>query len=111
METANVMVTHNTERDNYYLYATQERSLISIYTLTKYRGLQPWRRYSKPEWRHPLRIARAPRKRSANHVPPSAKSMPSKGPADEPLNYTTKAYCHALALGPAPSPRPFTKAR
>ena len=45
METANVMVTHNTERDNYYLSATQGRSLINIYTLTKYPGDLPGRRY------------------------------------------------------------------
>ena len=70
----NVIVTHNTGRDHYYLHATHERSPINIYTFTTHPGLQPPRHHLRPAWKHPLHVARTPRKRPAHHAPPPADS-------------------------------------
>ena len=72
--TQNVIVTHNTGRDHYYLHATHERAPITIYTFTTYSGLQPPRQHPQPAWRHPLHVAPTPRKRPAHHPPPPADS-------------------------------------
>ena len=72
--TPNVIVTHNTGRDHYYLHATHERSPITIYTFTTYPGLRPPQNYARPAWKHPLHVAPNPRKRPENHAPPPADS-------------------------------------
>ena len=46
--TPNVIVTHNTGRDHYYLQATHERSPITVYTFTTYPGLQPPQHHLRP---------------------------------------------------------------
>ena len=46
--TPNVIVTHNTGRDHYYLQATHERSPVTIYTFTTYPGLQPPQHHPRP---------------------------------------------------------------
>ena len=70
--TPNVIVTHNTSRDHYYLQATHERSPIIIYTFTTYPGLQPPQHHPRLAWKHPLHVALTPRKRPAQHAPPPA---------------------------------------
>ena len=72
--TKNVIVTHNTSGDLYYLQATRERSPITIYTSTTYPGLQPPQHHPRPAWKHPLHVAPTPRKRPAHHAPPPADS-------------------------------------
>ena len=72
--TPNVIVTHNTGRDHYYLQATHERSPITVYTFTTYPGLQPPQHHPCPAWKHPLHVAPTPRKRPTHHAPPPADS-------------------------------------
>ena len=72
--TPNVIVTHNTGRDHYYLRATHERSPITIYTFTTYPGLQAPRHHPRLAWKHPLHVAPTPRKRPTHRVPPPADS-------------------------------------
>ena len=72
--TPNVIVTHNTGRDHYYLQATHERSPVTIYTFTTYPGLQPPQHHPRPAWKHPLHVAPTPRKRPTHHAPPPADS-------------------------------------
>ena len=72
--TPNVVITHNKGRDHYYLQATHERSPITIYTFTTYPGLQPPQHHPRPAWKHPLHVARTPRKRPTHHAPPPANS-------------------------------------
>ena len=72
--TPNVIVTHNTGRDHYYLQATHERSPITVYTFTTYPGLQPPQHHPRPAWKHPLHVAPTPRKRPTHHAPPPADS-------------------------------------
>ena len=72
--TPNVIVTHNTGRDHYYLQATHERSPVTIYTLTTYPGLQPPQHHPRPAWKHPLHVAPTLRKRPIPHAPPPADS-------------------------------------
>ena len=72
--TPNVVLTHNTGRDHYYIHATHERSCITIYTFTTYPGLQPPQHGPRPAWKHPLHVAPTPRKRPAHHAPPPADS-------------------------------------
>ena len=72
--TPNVIVTHNTGRDHYYLQATHERSPITVYTFTTYPGLQPPQHHPRPAWKHPLHVAPTPRKRPTHHAPPPAES-------------------------------------
>ena len=72
--TPNVIVTHNTGRDHYYLQATHERSPVTIYTFTTYPGLQPPQHHPRPAWKHPLHVAPTPRKRLTHHAPPFADS-------------------------------------
>ena len=72
--TPNVIVTHNTGHDQYFLHATHERSPITLYTFTTYPGLQLPRHHPRPAWKHPLHVALTPRKRPAHHAPPPANS-------------------------------------
>ena len=72
--TPNVIVTHNTGRDHYYLQAMHERSPVTIYTFTTYPGLQPPQHHPRPAWKHPLHVAPTPRKRPTHHAPPPADS-------------------------------------
>ena len=72
--TPNVIITHNTGRDHYYLQATHERSPVTIYTSTTYPGLQPPQHHPRPTWKHPLHVALTPRKRPTHHAPPPADS-------------------------------------
>ena len=72
--TPNVIVTHNTGRDHYYLQALHERSPVTIYTFTTYPGLQPPPHHPRPAWKHPLHVAPTPRKRPTHHAPPPADS-------------------------------------
>ena len=65
----NVIVTHNTGRDHYYLQATHERSPIAIYTFTTYPGLQPPQHQPRP-----LHVAPTLCTRPAHHAPPPAHS-------------------------------------
>ena len=71
---SNVMFTHKTGGDHYYLHATHERSPITIYTFTTYPGLQPPRHHPQPAWKHPLHVAPTPPKRAAHHAPTPADS-------------------------------------
>ena len=73
--TPNVIVTHNTGRDHYYLQATHERSPITIYTFTTYPGFQPAQHQPCPAWKHPLHVSPTPRKRPPHHPPPPADSI------------------------------------
>ena len=70
--TPNVIVTHNTGRDHYYLQATHERSPVTIYTFTTYPGLQPPQHHPRPAWKLPSHVAPTPRKRPTHHAPPPA---------------------------------------
>ena len=72
--TPNVIITHNTGRDHYYLQATHERSPVTIYTFTTYPGLQPPQLHPRPAWKHPLHVAPTPRKRPTHLAPPPADS-------------------------------------
>ena len=72
--TPNVIVSHNTGRDHYYLQATHERFPVTIYTFTTYPGLQPPQHHPRPAWKHPLHVAPTPRKRPTHHAPPPADS-------------------------------------
>ena len=72
--TPNVIVTHKTSGDHYYLHATHERSPITIYTFTTYPGLELPRHHPRAAWKHPLHVAPTPRKRPAHHAPPPADS-------------------------------------
>ena len=117
--TPNVVVTHNTGRDHYYLHATQERSPITIYTFTTYPGLQLPRRHPRPAWKHPLHVAPTPRKRPAHHAPPPADSTslhqtgrgtPSKPPAPTHQRWTQHRHRshpqkHLEPTGPHATPQ------
>ena len=107
--TPNVIVTHNTGRDHYYLQATHERSPVTIYTFTTYPGLQPPQHHPRPAWKHPLHVATTPRKRPPTTRPLPPTAPPSTPPADGPRHTTKTTRSHALTLDPAPSPRPTTK--
>ena len=74
IRTPNVIVTHNTGGDHYYLHATHERSSITIYSFTAYPGLQPPRHHPRPAWKDPPHAAPTQRKRPAHHAPPPADS-------------------------------------
>ena len=56
--TPNVIVTHNTGRDHYYLHATHERSSITMYTFTTYPDPQLPRHHLRPAWKHQLQVAK-----------------------------------------------------
>ena len=72
--TPNVIITHNTGRNHYYLQATHERSPVTIYTSTTYTGLQLPQHHPRLAWKHPLHVAPTPRKRPTHHAPLPADS-------------------------------------
>ena len=74
VRTPNVIVTHKTGRDHYYLHTTHERPPITINTFTTYPGLQQPRHHPPPAWKHPLHVAATPRERPAHQAPPPADS-------------------------------------
>ena len=106
----NLIITHKTGRDHYYLHATHEPSPINIYTFTTYPGLRPPRHHPGQESKHPLHVTPAPHKRSSTTRPLPPKEPPSTHPEDEPRHNSKTACSHALPLDPPLSRRPPTKA-
>ena len=108
--TPNVIVTHNTGRDHYYLQATHDTPpspyTPSPPTLASSQRNTTRARHGSIPYTSPRPRAKGPP--TTRPLPPTA--PPSTPPADGP-RHTTKTTCsHALTLDPAPSPRPHTKA-